>query len=430
MAASLISNLDAIATNNTRPTTGNSNISGDANNTGPNFFASTDITAPHSGITTQKYTVSGSVVQALAYWDPAKWSTTPSGSTYYVRFYLYFTALPNASTALAGETTSAFSSKNLIRMTSAGKITVFNGSGTLAGTSTSTLPLSQWVRIEAQITLNATTGTVILRYYSSAESTTITETLTGTAGNTLGGTGTTSVERLFLGNNGGSPTTATHYYADAVWSDTNWIGPVLQSISDGDTVTCTDAISALGLGQNDSATGTEGATVNTGSTPISASDTATVTDAKATLNVTLSATETGTATDAKSVLTTSRTVSESAALTDASAGVVINLTKTDSDTVSVRDAATLVKSGTFFTPPTVIETYPFHGRVSRTQTTGVTVLKTGSSYVTVTDPLSSQWQAADIIYSGGRDYQIDPTEQAALVAAGYGSYISVKTIVG
>jgi hypothetical protein len=171
MAASLISNLDAIATNNTRPTTGNSNISGDANNTGPNFFASTDITAPHSGITTQKYTVSGSVVQALAYWDPAKWSTTPSGSTYYVRFYLYFTALPNASCALAGETTSAFSSKNLIRMTSAGKITVFNGSGTLAGTSTSTLPLNQWVRIEAQITLNATTGTVILRYYSSAEST-------------------------------------------------------------------------------------------------------------------------------------------------------------------------------------------------------------------------------------------------------------------
>jgi hypothetical protein len=426
MAASLISTLDAIATNNTRPTTGNSNISGDANNTVPNFFASTDITAPHSGITTAKYTLTGSISQSLAYWDPAKWSTTPSGSTYYVRFYLYFTAFPNASSAIAGETTSAFSSKNLIRMTSAGKITVFNGSGTLAGTSTSTLPTNQWVRIEAQVVLNATTGQVVLRYYSSAESTSITETLTGTVGNTLGGSGTTSIERLFLGNNGGSDTTGTRYYADAVWSDTNWIGPVLQSISDNDGVTCTDAVSARSFPAGETGTFTEGAVAVV---PISAADTGTATDAKSVLNVTFTASETGTATDAKSVLSTSRTTSETAGFTDA-ASVAAITTQSDSESVTVRDAATLVKSGTFFTPPTVIETYPFHGRVSRTQTTGVTVLKTGSSYVTVTDPLSSLWQAADIIYSGGRDYLIDPTEQAALVAAGYGSYISVKQIVG
>lgn len=49
----------------------------------------------------------------------------------------------------------------------------------------------------------------------------------------------------------------------------------------------------------------------------------------------------------------------------------------------------------------------------------LTVLKTGSSYVTVEQPTAEQVDAADIAYIGGRDWVVDDAEAAALTAAGY-----------
>ena len=50
---------------------------------------------------------------------------------------------------------------------------------------------------------------------------------------------------------------------------------------------------------------------------------------------------------------------------------------------------------------------------------GLTVLKTGDSYRTVRDPSEEDIAAADIAYIGGRLYQIDADEAAALINAGY-----------
>lgn len=50
---------------------------------------------------------------------------------------------------------------------------------------------------------------------------------------------------------------------------------------------------------------------------------------------------------------------------------------------------------------------------------GLSVLKTGGTYVTKETPTSNEANAADIFYQGGRRYLVSDTEAAALVAAGF-----------
>ena len=85
---------------------------------------------------------------------------------------------------------------------------------------------------------------------------------------------------------------------------------------------------------------------------------------------------------------------------------------------------------TYFTPPTrkvrlsVERPHPLLSRISFDS--GLTVLKSGSSYVTVETPSAEQLQAADIAYIGGHPYPVSVDEAAALTAAGYGSYLSTS----
>jgi hypothetical protein len=55
---------------------------------------------------------------------------------------------------------------------------------------------------------------------------------------------------------------------------------------------------------------------------------------------------------------------------------------------------------------------------------GVSVLKEDGFYSEVIEPTAERIEAADAAYIGGRSYTIDSTERAALVAAGYGAYIT------
>lgn len=55
---------------------------------------------------------------------------------------------------------------------------------------------------------------------------------------------------------------------------------------------------------------------------------------------------------------------------------------------------------------------------------GVSVLKEGGFYSEVIEPTAERVTAADAAYLGGRSYTIDSTERAALIAAGYGAYIT------
>lgn len=78
----------------------------------------------------------------------------------------------------------------------------------------------------------------------------------------------------------------------------------------------------------------------------------------------------------------------------------------------------------FFTPPTVNRrnVSPSTSRLySRFDTpTGVSVLKQPSgAYVQVETPSPEQINDAAVAYLGGRVYEVDETEAAALLAAGY-----------
>lgn len=78
-----------------------------------------------------------------------------------------------------------------------------------------------------------------------------------------------------------------------------------------------------------------------------------------------------------------------------------------------------------FTPPGRIErhgTHPLFGRLTLTR--GVSLLKVGGLYRQVIDPSDEEIVAADIAYIGGHVYAVSNTEAAALIAAGYGEWVT------
>lgn len=197
---------------------------------------------------------------------------------------------------------------------------------------------------------------------------------------------------------------------------------IAATTSTADSGTFTES-ATIRVTDGDTGTGTEGAAVGV---PIHDGDTGTVTDAVAALSATLTASDTGTLVDAGAVR---RPVSDGdvGSFTDA-ASVIKNARPTDGDSGQFRETASVAQFGQFFRPPAVVENHIFHARVSRQQSVGVTVLKKSGAYTAISDPTAEQVGTADIAYLGGRDYLIDDTEKAALIAAGYGSFIITKAI--
>jgi len=79
-----------------------------------------------------------------------------------------------------------------------------------------------------------------------------------------------------------------------------------------------------------------------------------------------------------------------------------------------------------FTPPTVEEVVILDGASGlRTKVDrGVSVLKTAGAYRQVRSPSQLECIAADVVYLGGHEWEItDQDEYAALIAAGYGTYL-------
>jgi len=59
---------------------------------------------------------------------------------------------------------------------------------------------------------------------------------------------------------------------------------------------------------------------------------------------------------------------------------------------------------------------------------GISVLKVGGLYRQVEGPLDEDVAAAEIAYLGGYRYPIDEAERLALVAAGYGEFITEERL--
>jgi len=79
-----------------------------------------------------------------------------------------------------------------------------------------------------------------------------------------------------------------------------------------------------------------------------------------------------------------------------------------------------------FRPPTVREgpagPGALFGRYKFNE--GITVLKNGTAYTQWRNPSSDTLAAATIAYRGGYEYEVDAAERAALIAAGYGAYVT------
>lgn len=122
-------------------------------------------------------------VSATAY---EEWTNTvvPATNNGYYRHYIYITAAPTVNTRLFtfGNTTGTVCSNCVIG--SNGTLRMADTSGTLIGTATTaTVPLNQWVRVEADITgISGASSTTACRMYSGANLETTTPDTNGTGG--------------------------------------------------------------------------------------------------------------------------------------------------------------------------------------------------------------------------------------------------------
>lgn len=74
-----------------------------------------------------------------------------------------------------------------------------------------------------------------------------------------------------------------------------------------------------------------------------------------------------------------------------------------------------------FIPPSSEENPMGYGRLLMRYLTpqGITVIKTGSTYLEVRYPTTDELESADIVYEGGYVHIVSDEEAASLAAAGY-----------
>jgi hypothetical protein len=114
-------------------------------------------------------------------------------------------------------------------------------------TTTATIALSQWIRIEARFRAHATLGQAELKLFNTdPEATSPTETISASNVNTANA-GAGNIDEIRVGSvisTGGSPSTTTYYDNIAVATDT-WIGPAGSETHEGTSTN-------LGAGANTS----------------------------------------------------------------------------------------------------------------------------------------------------------------------------------
>ena len=190
-----------------------------------------DTTVAHSGTQSCQITTSAnSVVYGM--WTAAGLLTN-AGTQEWFRLYLYFTANPSTQHQVFVALVSGTRAADVI-ITSAGKVSVRNAAGTAitGATTTNSIALNQWVRIEGYIISSATVGQAEIKLFNTPDSATPTETDTSAATqNTLGGT----LNQFRYGMGTGGVTGQTWWMDDVAVSVSGYIGPgaIVQSMIPG-----------------------------------------------------------------------------------------------------------------------------------------------------------------------------------------------------
>lgn len=141
----------------------------------------------------------------------------------YSRVYHNVDTLPGAVRALL-RYTSAGNQALRVSVVSTGTIRVFDAANNTAGTTTATISVDQWFRIEVHVVFSATVGTCELRLYTTPDSGTPTETLN------LTGLALLASSDEFRAGNPANATSAVQVWHDSVAVEgTTWFGPALKT---------------------------------------------------------------------------------------------------------------------------------------------------------------------------------------------------------
>jgi hypothetical protein len=153
------------------------------------------------------------------------WTTSLTGSSVtqvWFRVYLYLTANPSSTLRIIGARNGSTTRGN-IAINSSGKLLLLNAAASILKTSTASVPLNQWFRIEGYILGDASVGQMEVKLFSTAmDEDTADETQTTTALQNTGG----SITRIDFGNPS-SLASYTFWADDVAASSTGYIGPVV-----------------------------------------------------------------------------------------------------------------------------------------------------------------------------------------------------------
>ena len=140
----------------------------------------------------------------------------------YGRFYLYRSAVPSGTLhqLIRFQNTGSFSSYIAINH-STGRLYIRDVSAAKTATGTVSIATSQWIRIEYHLVTHASTGSLEVKLFNSPDSTTATETISFTAGNTL-----SAIDTYRIGNIS-SMTDGPWYMDQILLNATSYPGPYI-----------------------------------------------------------------------------------------------------------------------------------------------------------------------------------------------------------
>lgn len=150
-----------------------------------------------------------------------KWTYT-AASTVYARFYMYTTAAPTAAIGLLSFMVGAANHAVLLLDNTTNKLHLWV-SGLAEPVMTNALPTNAWCRIEAKCVASTTTGTLEVKLFNTPGSTTPTETIATTTGNTGA-----PFDTIAIGDTGyltAPPTGYVYWIDDLAIGTTAYIGP-------------------------------------------------------------------------------------------------------------------------------------------------------------------------------------------------------------
>ncbi len=152
-----------------------------------------------------------------------EWQNFQTSSTAYIRLYVYLPSLPSASfrfIELTDSTQLAWS----LGLRSDGKLSIRDSANTSMTVSTTSLPVGRWLRLEARIIANATTGSSVVKIYTEADSPYPAETMTSASTFNTAPNGT-GIELLRCGIVGSATSNYTYYLDDIAISNSGYLGP-------------------------------------------------------------------------------------------------------------------------------------------------------------------------------------------------------------